>query len=299
MPPTPPSAPGAESPSTGSTAPAAGGLATAPRSRPATSPAERLGRLLPWLIGLAAAVGLGLTFSARYLVDTDPLEQLELSGRVAVLPFAVDAPRGDDWASWGLAALVTEALETSEGVQVVPMRHLDRAFGGRDLRLDDASGRARARELVIALGAELVADITFRRRAEEVILDARFLGPAGEEVESRQIVGADPVAAADRLSLAMSAALAPTLAPVGFERAFTGDPFVDRLYAEGVHAWMSGAEDHEQAPSSSGGPATFPGSARGPADALPAGSRAQAARPYFEIALRHQPAFLRAKARLV
>ena len=62
---------------------------------------------------------------------------------------------------------------------------------------------------------------------------------------------------------------------------------------------MSAAEDHEQAPSSSGGPATFPGSARGPADPLPAGSRAQAARPYFEIALRHQPAFLRAKARLV
>lgn len=255
----------------GSLAMGSGGDGRGPRNRTNTdSRGGWLRRLVPWLIGLAALGGLGLAFGARYLVDEAPTLELSLDGRVAILPFHVDAARTDAWAAWGLAALVTETLEASEPVPVVPLRRLHGLFDERKLALGDAAGRSRARELAAAVGARVIVDATYRRDGEKVALDIRFLDPAGRETAVHRVVGDDALDAAGILAYSIADTLGKGAAPVPLERAFSRDPFVDRLYAEGVHEWMISKP----------------------------GERARWSQPFFEIALRHEPTFVQAKARL-
>lgn len=228
-------------------------------------------KLLPWLVALVALGGLVLAFAARYLVDDEPTLELRLEGRVAVLPFAVDAARTDSWVAWGLAALVTETLEASEPVPVVPLRRLHGTFTARGLAIDDPGSRARARELAAAVGGRVIVDGTYREDGDTVVLDVGFFDADGRELDRRRVPGDDALAAAGLLAYSIADSLGRGAAPVALDQAFSRDPFVDRLYAEGVHAWMI---------------------------STPA-RRAAEAQPYFEIALRHEPTFLQAKARLV
>lgn len=232
-----------------------------------------LGRMVPWLLGLLALVGLGATLLPRWLaVDEPPELSVDAPGRFAVLPFQVEGGAGDAWIRLGLSSLVSEALARTRGVGVVSSDRLGTALGRRRVGTDDPEERRRARELASALGGQTIVDGVFRRDGDRAVLDVELFDPGDRSLASVRFSGADPMAAADQLVIALGRLGDGAVEPVSLRAAFSHDAFADRLYASGLARLRA------------------PGTPK---------ERAGAARPYFDIALAESKSFATARARLV
>ncbi len=245
--------------------PSEGGRGTVPRAR--RHPAWR------WLIVLAVIliVAAALAATARLIGAVAPATELPLSGRLALMPF-IDATmdREGDWIETGLMEMVAETVSRTTGALVPPER-LRKALEPRGFDLADPAARESARRLALATGAGQVLDVTVTGGQEKGFAMELELFDAAGAVASARLQRADPRLAAGALALSLARGLSSDAEPRRLERLFSRSPFLDRLYASGV-AELRGK----------------------PAE----GRSAEAARPYFEIALRHRPGFSQAKARL-
>ena len=238
------------------------------RSRQSTQEA-RSRAWVPWLLGLVALVGIGLTVATQMLAPSGPELTLEGEGRIAILPIKNEGPRSDDWVGWGLAAVISEGLEATDGVRVLAPTHFFRVLADRGLDAGVTADRERAHTLAVALGAETVADITLRRsgKNKSVSMNVLLTDAQGSLVSEVELTGEDPMAAAGLLVTALADALGGGRAPVPLAQALSADVFVDRLYAEGLDRLLRDS--------------------------------AKVALPYFEIALSHHPDFVHAKLRWI
>ena len=231
-------------------------------------PQQRFKALVPWLIGLVALTGVGLTLATRMIAPSSPTMTLDTRGRVAVLPLRNDGPRSDDWTAWGLAAVISEGLVATDGVQVLDPAQFFRVLVERDIDASIVADRERAHTLAGALGADLVVDVALRRDQDRAaLLTVSVTDRERRPLAELEITDQDPMAAASDLVVALAEALGGGRAPVPLDQALSADPFVDRLYAEGLDKLLR----------------------RGAADAS----------PYFEIALRNRPDFVHAKLRFI
>ena len=231
-----------------------------------------LRRAAPWAAAAAVAATLAVTVASRWMGPDPQVAELELDGRVVVLPFT--NATGDpayDWLSTGLAEMTAATLGRTPGVRVVPGERLQRVIETRKLDTGDAIGRDRTRELALALGADLALEARFRhasaRRdaADACAADFRIFDTDGVAAEGT-VQGADFLEAADRLALSVARGLVRGRVPVRMTTSYSRDPFVDRLYAMGLHQLRAAG--------------------------------AETAAPYFEIALRSRPSFLQARVAL-
>ena len=237
------------------------------KSRPQVETQGPVRKALPWLLGLVALGGIGLTVSTRFLAPAGPELTLEAEGRVAVLPIRNEGPRSDDWAIWGLSAAMTEALEATAGVQVVSAERLYRELSDRHLDPTVEADRDRSKAMAAALGAQVIVDASLRRDSKGLSLDAVFVNPENAVFGTLETKHEDILGVGSHVVLALADTLSGGRAPVPLTRALSLDPFVDRLYAEGLDRRLRGT--------------------------------AEASRPYFEIALRNSPDFVNAKLRLI
>ncbi len=222
-----------------------------------------------WLVLILAIliVVAALAVTARLIGAAAPAAELPLSGRIALLPF-IDATldRSSEWIETGLMEMVAETVSRTTGDALVPPGRLRKALEPRGFDLGDPAARERARKLALATGADQVLDVTVTGDHGKGYLMELELYDAGGGVASARLQRADPRSAADALAFSLARGLSSTTEPRHLEHLFSRSSFVDRLYATGL------AE------------------LRGPSP--------EAARPYFEIALRHRPGFFQAKARL-
>ena len=243
-----------------------------PDLRPLDSDGAPRGASRPWRWLMAAAaiviVAAGLAATARLIGASQPAAKLSLSGRLALLPFVDATPdRSSGWVETGLMEMVAEAVSRSAPDAVVPPRRLRKALEPRGLDLGDPAARERARGLALAAGADQVLDVMLtHRRGKGYALELELFDARGL-VEVARLERPDPLAAADALAFALARGLSSDAEPYRLLVQFSRSPFFDRLYATGL------AELRATSP--------------------------EAARPYFEIALRHRPGFFQAQARLV
>ncbi|MEM6793335.1 MAG: hypothetical protein AAF725_05105, partial [Acidobacteriota bacterium] len=233
--------------------------------RGALSGADRWRRIGGLMVGLVALFGLGLVLSTRFMGEPPPSFELDVGGRLVVLPFATEGARGDGWQTWGLAALATEGLAANASLEVVPLGRLHGALEMRQLA-EDPADRPRLRQLAAALGGESVIDVRSRRSDGRFRLEVEVYRQ-GRSGGAQSFEADNPMEATGLLIAALADRVLGPVARVPLEQVMPADPFVRRLYAEGVSRSM----------------------ADGAADA----------RPYFEIALRHAPNFALARLRLV
>jgi tetratricopeptide (TPR) repeat protein len=226
---------------------------------------------LNWLIGLVVAAGAAaaiyLGISGRRVIDAD------LQGRrLALLPIAVPRDPGDDWMRWGLPALTTETLSLASGIGTVPTDALRRVLTLRGLDGAEGNARARARQMAAAMGGTALVEGTLRREGEQLVLDLQIFDGGDQKLTDTSLRADSPVAIAQALIDALTAAVTEGQKPIPLSTLFGHDPVLPRLYAEGLDLW--------QTPSATVGE-----------------KRATLALPYFEIILRNDPKQLRAKWR--
>ncbi len=241
------------------------GLGTEPR---------RAGKTWRWLAGAAVILILAaaLAVTAGLIGAAAPAAELPLAGRIALLPFIdATANRSVGWASgWietGLMEMVAETVSRTAGDAVVSPTRLRKALDPRGFDLGDPAARERARSLALASGADQVLDVTITsERGEGFAIELELFDGDGA-IAGARMEESDPLAAADALAFSLARGLSSATEPRRLQRLFSRSPFLDRLYASGL------AELRTSSP--------------------------ETARAYFEIALRHQPGFFQAKARLV
>ncbi|MEM8963119.1 MAG: tetratricopeptide repeat protein [Acidobacteriota bacterium] len=222
-------------------------------------------RIWPYLVAVAAIVVLGAAFAAVYfaddLLDRAPPMVLANGSRLAVLPF-VDATgeRGNEWLALGLSEWVAHAIEETPRTAIVPSDLLVDAILERGL-----ADRAAMRELAFAMGADVAIDITVSRDDDLWRADVQAYTPEGQAASS-EVARDDPMATGESLVRLLVNAASPDVLPPDIEVMYSGNRFLDRLWAMGNAALRAGD--------------------------------AATAEPYFDICLRHQPRFLLAQARL-
>ncbi len=224
----------------------------------------------PWWVALVAIVVLGVStwaaLNADRLTGAGPRMSVTNTGRLALLPWA--NATGDpalDWVSIGLMEVVAQAISETPEIEMVPATWVRRALRRRGLDVADDAERARARELVAALGASLVLETTVREGLEGIELEAVLWRGATAET-TMTYRGDDVMVAAESLADGVARGLNPDALRLSFDRILSGDGIADQLYAMGVHALRADEIDE--------------------------------ARNYFEIAVRQRPRFLLARARL-
>lgn len=230
-----------------------------------------------WL-GRVTAVVLLLAVAAAVWYVAYGRRPAEIGGiagaRIAVLPFATTPRPADAWLGWGLSTIVSETVGQTAGLEVLPPDRLRQLLAQRGIDLNTAGAREKARTLAAAAGAALVVDGAFARREDDDGYGLRFTltDGRGQVVHQGDLGSGDPLALAARLIEALAGSLATDLEAARLNTVFGSDPFLVRLYGEGVQQLSQpGAADR----------------------------KAAAARPYFEILLRNDPTFTRAKARLI
>jgi len=237
------------------------------KRRKSVTPRGGVGRLALRTAALTLVIGLGLAIFSYRIFDTDPALELVVTGRLVVLPIVNATGDGvHDWVRLGLMEMIAETLAENPGVQVVAPERLAATIAARGLDPHDDEVRERIRELALALGAEQALDLVVRETAKGYSLEVVPFTAAGRSGGSVELEGPDPVEIADRLTYALARELTGGFEPIRMTRVFSHSPFLNRLYAMGVDELRTAG--------------------------------AQAARPYFEIILRHQPRFPAAKARL-
>ncbi len=223
-----------------------------------------LRRLLPYLVAglvllLAAAV-----FSFRLLSPTESLE-IPSPGRVVVLPVVNATGENDqDWVEVGLTEIIAETLRRTPGIEAVAPERLVEVLKSHGLETAGDAARRRVRELAFELGANLALDVLVRRPplGTSYVLRLAVVERGGSSVATVEVEGADPMSAAQTLTLLVAEALARRAEPMRVERIYSPSPFLNRLVGMGL------AELRRTGP--------------------------EAARPYFEIALRARPEMLAA-----
>lgn len=223
------------------------------------------------LAGLALAAVVAALLYIAY--GWRPAELGLARARIAVLPFAGTPRPADAWLGWGLATIVSETLGRTAGIEVLPPDRLRQVLAQRGLELTGAGAREKARSLAVAAGAGLVVDGHFSRRDEGGFrLRFELVDAAGQVVHQDELSGEEPLPLAAQLIEALAGGMAADLETVKLSAVFGEDAFLTRLYGEGIQQLAQpGAGDR----------------------------RAAAARPYFEILLRNDPTYTRAKGRLV
>lgn len=242
-------------------------------SRPAAERRGKKATRLSWLLGGLVLAGIFATVFYVGFLGRRPVE-LELApARIAVLPFGAPARPADAWLGWGLAGVVSETLQQTSGIEVLPNERLRQLLAQRGIDLAAGGSREKARGLAMAAGAGLVVDGDFRRR-EDGLFDLHFslVGADGAVVKQAALTAGEPLELAGKLVESLASGMAPDLEATKLTAVFGSDDYLTRLYGEGLQQLA----------------------ATGPAD-----RKAAAARPYFEILLRNDPTFTRAKARLV
>lgn len=226
-----------------------------------------------WALALLVLVAIfGTLFYVAYL-GRRPVELQLAKARLAILPFAASARPNDAWLGWGLSTVVAETLNQTPGMDVLPPDRLRQLLAQRGLDPANRETRATARQLAFAAGAGLVLDGEFRRREDgKVSLLFELIAPDQKAAHRGELQAKDALTLAAQLSESIARGMVPEIEGAQLETIFGTDPFFARLYGEGVQQLSA------------------PGSAS---------QKAAAARPYFEILLRNDPTFTRAKARLV
>ncbi len=232
---------------------------------------------MPWLAAAVAVATLAAVVSTRWLGPDPQVVDLELSGRLTVMPFTNDTGEpANDWVTTGLAEMVTETIARTPGVEVASSERLHALIAARDLDTGDSIGRERIRSLALAAGASLVLEARFRHHGsrrdgvrrngvDDHAADFLLFDADGVVAEST-VEGSDFLEVADRLAFSVARGLSSGRVPVRLTSVYSRDRFSDRLYAMGRHRLSSDGVD--------------------------------TAVPYFEIALRSRPSFLQAKAAL-
>lgn len=233
---------------------------------------SRLGRAAAGLALLAIVAAVLYVAYGRRPAELGLAQGLE-NRRLAVLPFAATPRPADAWLGWGLATIVSETLAQTAGLEVLPPDRLRQVLAQRGVELSGAGGRERARSLAVGAGAGLVVDGDFARREDGgYTLRFALVDGAGRALHQGELGAGEPLALAERLVESLTGGLAPDLEAVKLAAVFGSDPFLTRLYGEGVQQLSQpGAADR----------------------------KAAAARPYFEILLRNDPTYTRAKGRLI
>lgn len=237
---------------------------------------EGVGRwrsVLAWLGGLFGVAALGAVVTIGFIGRQPVAIDLPIGSRIAILPFIPPAGQGDAWQRWGLSTMVAEALAETSTLKVVAPERVRAAIQQRAIAVDQALERPRLRMLAAALGAEVVLDGALTRQDEKTLVLEFLLYRDGRSlVQQGQLRGSDALTLGAQLVESLALTLADGAQIVPFGRAFTNEPFFDRLYGAGIEAQAGAGASSETA-------------------AL--------ALPFFEIALRDRPAFLRAKARRI
>lgn len=202
-----------------------------------------------------------------------PAEVALEPARIAVLPFGATPRPNDAWLGWGLATMVSETLGQTSGIEVLPPDRLRQLLAQRGIELAAAGARAQARQLAIAAGAGLTVDGDFARQEDgRFRLRFELADRGGASLHQGELGPDEPLVLAGQLVESLASGMSPGIEAVKLSAVFGNDPFLARLYGEGVQQLAA------------------PG---------PGEHRAQAAIPYFEILLHNDPTYLRAKARLV
>ncbi|MEL7061468.1 MAG: hypothetical protein AAGN46_15700, partial [Acidobacteriota bacterium] len=186
-------------------------------------------------------------------------------GRVAIGPFAV-GDRDDTWMRWGLPALIDEQLRATASVDVVASDRL-RDVLSRRMPIEPKD----VQKLAAGLGARVHVDATLRRDEGAVVADVIFRDLVGDRSAERSYRGERPLQVAEALAQAIGDAVGGGVRTPTQARVFSGDPFVDRMYAAGVARLLGEGSSAD---------------------------RWATARPYLEIAAQESPRFLQARARL-
>jgi tetratricopeptide (TPR) repeat protein len=241
--------------------------------RPAAERRRKKAARLGWLLGGLVLAGIVATVFYVAFLGRRPVELELAKARIAVLPFAASSRPADAWLGWGLATIVSETLQQTSGLEVLPSERLRQLLAQRGIDLAAGGSREQARGLAIAAGAGLTVDGDFRRR-EDGLYDLHFslVGAGGTVLKQAALSGGEPLELAGKLVESLASGMAPDLEAVKLQAVFGSDDYLTRLYGEGLQQLA----------------------ATGPAD-----RKAAAAGPYFEILLRNDPSFTRAKARLV
>ncbi len=217
-------------------------------------------------------VAVVLATAAGLIGAAAPAAELPLAGRIALLPFVnatVDrsGTLAGGWIETGLMEMVAETVSRTAGDAVVSPDRLRKALEPREFDLSDPAARERARSLALVSGADQVLDVTLTsERGESYAMELELFDGDGAVAVAR-FEDSGPLEAADALAFSLARGLSSAAEPRRLQRLFSRSPFLDRLYASGL------AELRASSP--------------------------ETARAYFEIALRHQPGFFQAKARLV
>jgi len=240
--------------------------------RDAKARARKTRSRLGILLGVLALVGIFATVLYVAWLGRRPVELKLSQGRIALLPFSTTSRPTDSWLAWGLSTMVAETLAQTSGLEVLPSDRLRSILSQRGIDLLSPESRAKAKQLAFAAGASLVVDGHFGRREEGIFVLGFELFTAEAATHKGQLEAADPLTLAGQLVDSLANGMAPGLETVRLQTVFGSDPFLARLYGEGVQQLAE------------------PGNLD---------NKALAARPYFEILLRNDPSFTRAKARLV
>ena len=167
------------------------------------SASSRLFRATPWLLGGAFVLVLAAAVYSFRLVAPQAALELAATGRVVVLPVAnATGEREHDWVRLGLMEMIAETLRRTRGVQVVAPERLARVIAARGLDPDDDEMRRRIRELGLAAGADLVADVAARKQAGRRRDDDGAYSLALEVLDADGLVGQSEVRGADLARLA-------------------------------------------------------------------------------------------------
>lgn len=231
-------------------------------------------RLKPWALAGLGLLVLAVAFFSSRIVAPGISINLDAPGRVVVLPIrnATGEPE-HDWVRFGLMEMMAETLRRTEGVGVVPPDRLISITRARELNPEDSEMRRRIRQFGIALGGEIVLEVTALRNTtrgarEDQLYSLRFEAthPGGEELANGELQGSDPARIAERLTHLFAGALSGRSEPVTLRGVFSSSPFLNRLYGMGLTELVT----------------------NGPDSAI----------PHFQIALKVQPSFLAAQYRI-
>lgn len=245
-----------------------------PEKRQAAPPSPPKSSRFAFLAGiLAMAAIFAIVFYVARL-GRKPVDLELKKARIAVMPFAGTPRPADFWLGWGLSTLVSETLAQTSGIEVLPPDRLRQLLSQRGIELGVAGAQDRARRLAVAAGAGLLVEGDFDRKDDgSYSLKFELLGADLQKVGGGQLQAADPLKLAGQLIDSLSGGMSPDIEGNTLEAIFGSDPYLTRLYGEGI----------QQLAATAGSP----------------DRKAAVARPYFEILLRSDPSFTRAKARLL
>lgn len=237
-------------------------------------------RALVLVLGVVLA-GLALVAGLRSLVPKPDIVELDLQGRLALLPFRnATGDHAYDWVESGLTPMVAATLGRTSGVAVLAPDRLRRELAVRGLDVGNVGLRDRLRQIALAAGADLVVEVELQRAsagdlgfvegvaglaggASSSGWTAAFrIGGRSGQVAVAEISGSDPISVSNRLIFSLVRGFKSSGEPLSIEKVYSLDRFFDRLFAMGLFALETGGPEE--------------------------------ARPFFEIALANQPYFLQA-----